>query len=149
MERSWKCLSDAIAQWSDRLAVPLARTALFTIYAWFGLLKVLDVSPASPLVEALQEKTLSFIDFQSFFVVFGLVEVGIGVLFLIRGWERVALLAMVLHLVSTAMPLVMLPDIVWQGFLTPTIEGQYIIKNLALLALGVMLVAKTNKEAAR
>jgi hypothetical protein len=36
----------------------------------------------------------------------------------------------------------MLPDIAWDGFLVPSLIGQYIIKNLALLSLGLILFAR-------
>ena len=37
-------------------------------------------------------------------------------------------------------PLIFLPEVTWQKFLMfPTLEGQYILKNVALLALGYIV----------
>lgn len=117
-----------------------ARISLFLIYAWFGALKVIGQSPASPLVQDLQEKTLSFVNFDTFMILFGLLEIGIGALFLWRGKEKIALIVMLLHMGTTLLPLIILPGDVWQHPFVPTLEGQYIIKNLALISLALCIV---------
>src|SRR5438128_760915 len=119
-------------------SILFARFALFLIYFWFGLLKVVGVSPASPMVEHLFEKTMAhmlpFMSFGLFIVLFGLFEMLIGILFLVPGKEKTATVLFVLHMVTTTLPLFMMGGEIWTGFLTPTLEGQYIIKNLALIA---------------
>ncbi len=120
----------------------IARAAIFIVYFWFGTLKLLNLSPASPLVEALQQKTLPFINFENFFVCFALFEMLIGVLFLIRGAERLVVALLALHLVTTALPLLFLPSLTWSGFLAPTLEGQYIIKNVLIVALAFVVVSQ-------
>ena len=131
-----------IINWLQTLEVPLARIAIFIVYFWFGSLKLLGVSPAAPLVQALFERTITFMPFGVFYFLFSLFEVLIGVLFLIRGMERAAILLLLLHLITTAMPLIFLPHITWQAFLVPTIEGQYIIKNILIAASAVVVGSK-------
>ena len=47
---------------------------------------------------------------------------------------------MIVQMFTTFGPLVFLPSATWQRFLfVPTLEGQYIIKNVVLLALGYMI----------
>ena len=125
------------------LEVPLARTAIAVVYIWFGALKLSGYSPAEALVTTLFEKTM-FIDipFATFYVLFALYEIAIGVLFMLKGWERIAIFLLAAHLVMTAMPLLLLPHMTWQGFLIPTLEGQYIIKNVLILSLAVGIGAK-------
>jgi putative oxidoreductase len=41
---------------------------------------------------------------------------------------------LLLHVVLTLLPLLLLPGLTWQSPLVPTLEGQYIIKNLVILA---------------
>jgi len=118
-----------------------ARVALFIVFAWFGILKVIGTSPANPLVYELQQKTLPFLDFNTFVICFGIFEVFIGLTFLVRGWERLAIAVLSLHMVTTFLPLIFLPQVTWQGFLTPTLEGQYIIKNLLIIALAIGIAA--------
>jgi uncharacterized membrane protein YkgB len=120
-----------------------ARFSLFVIYGWFGILKVFELSPAGPLVEALQGATFwSSIPPEQFLVWFGVFEVLLGVFALVPKLERITFFLIGLHLITTVMPLFMLPDIAWDGFLVPSLIGQYIIKNLALLSLGLILFAR-------
>ncbi len=122
-----------------RIAVPTARFGLFVIFFWFGALKIFGLSPASPLVEQLFNETLGFISFGQFMILFGLFECLIGVLFIIPGAERLVMPLLFFHMITTFMPLFLLPEATWSGFLVPTLEGQYIIKNLVIIAsaLGV------------
>lgn len=123
-----------------RISLPFARVAIFIVFFWFGLLKVINMSPASPLVHTLFDKTMFLpISFPVFFLLFGLLEMLIGVLFLIRGAERIAIIILFLHMITTAMPLFLLPHMVWVGFLAPTLEGQYIIKNVLIVALAIVI----------
>ncbi len=41
-----------------RYQLPIARIAIFIVYTWFGVLKLLDKSPAGPIAEALVDKTV-------------------------------------------------------------------------------------------
>ncbi len=116
-----------------QITVLLSRIALFVMYFWFGLLKVIGQSPASPLVEKLFDNTISGVmPFSSFIVLFGLFEMVIGVLFFIPRFEKVATGLFGLHIFTTVLPLFVIGEI-WTKFGVPTIEGQYIIKNLALI----------------
>ena len=124
------------------LEVPLARTAIFIVYFWFGLLKFLDVSPAGPLVQELFQKTMWFVSFPAFYIAFSFFEMAIGIIFLVRGWERLAIFLLGLHLLTTALPLFVLPHIAWQGFFVPTLAGQYIIKNILIVAAAVVVGSK-------
>jgi|SRR6185369_3426397 len=123
------------------VSVPVARFGLFVIFFWFGLLKVLGLSPASGLVQALFEQTISFMFFPTFMILFGLYECLIGILFAVRGMERVVIPLLFLHMITTFMPLFVLPAVTWSGFLVPTLEGQYIIKNLVVIAAAIAIAA--------
>ncbi len=122
--------------------VHLARIAIFTVYFWFGFLKLINVSPATPLVQALFEKTIDFMPFTLFYTLFSIFEVTIGILFLVRGLERLAIFLLGIHLITTILPLIFLPEVTWQAFLVPTLEGQYIIKNVLIAASAVVVGSK-------
>lgn len=124
-----------------KVSEPMARVGIFIIFFWFGFLKVLGLSPASPLVSALLHVTMPFIPAPLFISAFGGLECIIGILFLIKGMERVAVGALFLHMITTVMPLFLLPHIAWTGILVPTLEGQYIIKNLAIIAAAIGIAA--------
>ena len=124
-----------------RASVPMARFGLFVVFFWFGTLKVLGLSPAGPLVESLYNQTINFMSFDAFYLGFGLFEMLIGLLFLVKGAERIVLPLLGLHMFSTIMPLFLLPEATWSGFMVPTMEGQYIIKNLVIIACAMGIAA--------
>ena len=139
---------EKVINFSRKWGMPFSRFAIFVIYFWFGALKVFELSPASPLVSALLAQTMPFISPDAFLIAFGLLEMVIGIAFLIPHLERLAVFALVLHLITTIMPLFLLPQIAWSGIMVPTLEGQYMIKNILLvaLALGILSHLHTHKE---
>lgn len=121
----------------------ISRIALFIIFFWFGILKVFLISPAGPLVtDLLQVTFLGWIQPDTFLVWFGVFEVIVGILILVPKLERITFAILLFHLFTTVMPLFMLPQHVWDGWFAPNLVGQYIIKNVALLSLGLMLFAR-------
>lgn len=117
--------------------VPSARIGLFIVFFWFGILKVIGASPASGVVSGLLHQTLPFVEPTTFVFLFGVFECLIGVLFLIKGAERVVVPLLLIHMFTTFGPLIFLPEETWQRFLVPTLEGQYIIKNVVLVAAAI------------
>ncbi len=121
-------------------SILLSRVALFIIYFWFGLLKVVGQSPASGMVSELFGKTMAHMPLVSsmsastFVLFFGVFEMIIGILFIIPGKEKLAILLFFLHMITATLPLFFLGASVWTNTFVPTLEGQYIIKNLALIA---------------
>ena len=132
-----------------KISIPIARLAIFVVFFWFGFLKVIGLSPAGIVVANLFHKTISFMDFGSFYLAFGLFECLIGILFLIKGMERVVIPLLFLHIITTLGPLVLLPGETWVQFMVPTLEGQYIIKNLAIVALAIGIAANLHPLSAK
>ena len=136
-----KSIDEAIIKFLRKIWQPLARISLFIVFFYFGLLKVLGFSPATPLVEALFQKTLNFFPFSYFIIFFGLFEMLIGLTFIIPRLERLAIFLLIIHMITTFLPLILLPQITWRKFLVPTLEGQYIIKNLVIISLAFVIGA--------
>lgn len=142
MRTLFQQLDSSIIQHLRQWEVPLARASIFIVYFWFGFLKLIGVSPAVHLVQALFEQTVAFMSFSVFYTLFALFEVAIGILFLVRGFERLAIFLIGLHLFTTMLPLLFLPEIAWQMFLVPTLEGQYVVKNILIAAAAVVVGSK-------
>lgn len=119
-----------------------SRIALFVVFFGFGILKLFDQSPANPLVEALLKETIPFLTFGQFIIILGIWEMIIGLTFLIPRLERLAIFLLAPHMLTTIMPLILLPEIAWKSFLVPTLEGQYIIKNLVIIALAMGIASR-------
>lgn len=126
----------------QRIHQPLARISLFIVFGWFGFLKLSGQSPANTMVADLLKETLPFMGFTTFFALLGLYEVLIGILFVFPKAERFAIALLIPHFFMTGAALFLLPGATWAGFLVPTLEGQYIVKNLLIIALAFSIAAK-------
>ncbi len=133
-----------IIRFFTKISVPAARIGLFIIFFWFGLLKILGFSPAAGLVRALFEETLRYPSFDVFYILFGLFEILIGILFLVPWAVRAVIPILLIHMMITFLPLIFLPDIAWRQMFVPTLEGQYIIKNIAIIITAIFVVAHTH-----
>lgn len=111
------------------------RCAVALVFVYFGFLKIIQLSPAEELVARLQAKTLPFLSSSHFLLFLGVVEVVVGILFLFRKITPYASLVFALHMATTFLPFIFLPDITWYAPGVPTLTGQYIFKNIALVAL--------------
>ena len=119
------------------------RLALAVIFIWFGLLKPFGLSPAQRLVED-TVYWMPFFSPRQYVTIIGWWEVVIGLLFLVpRPWAtRGAIGLLALQMAGTFMPLVLLPTVTFQPGRwpwAPTTEGQYILKNLLILAAAITL----------
>src|SRR3989344_3497459 len=121
-------------------SVLLSRIALFIVYFWFGFLKVVGQSPASEMVQNLLDQTMPFMPFGVFIILFGLFEMAIGILFITPNLEKYAIGVFGLHMITTMLPLFIMSE-VWTNVLVPTLEGQYVVKNLALMACAMTIWA--------
>lgn len=128
-------------------AMCFARISMFAVFFWFGFLKVIGVSPAHDLVIDLLDKTLPFIPDNPFVIFLGVWEALVGVLFLFKKTTKWAFYLLVVQMFTTFGPLVFLLETSWQtNFLVPTLVGQYILKNLILLALGWLIYLLWREE---
>lgn len=93
------------------------------------------------MVSDLMHATMPAMSWDTFIVLFAIYEMIIGIAFIIPRLERLAIALIIPHMVMTALPLFFLPAMTWVGFFTPTLEGQYIIKNLVIIALAIGIAA--------
>ncbi len=118
----------------------IGRISLAIVFIWFGTLKIIGLSPANELVQTLLESTLPFIPFSKFIIFLGIWEALIGLLFLFPKITKIAFYLFILQMITTFGPLLIIPETVWQQFLlVPNIVGQYILKNISLIALGLII----------
>lgn len=124
-----------------REAYPVVtRSALFVVFFWFGFIKLLDLSPATGLAMALTARTVGMSHFETLFNSLAVFECVVGVLFLIPRAVRVAVALVCVHLAVVCAPLVLVPSYTWQTAMVPTMDGQYIIKNVLIVAAAIGLM---------
>ena len=118
----------------------LIRIPIFIIFFWFGFLKIVDLSPAQELVQD-TVYWMPFLSAEMWTYVIGYWEVLIGVFFLFKKTTLTAMLLLLIQMSGTFLPLVILPEITFQDsnpFL-PTLEGQYIIKNIIIITAALII----------
>lgn len=128
-----------------KYTVIIARLALALVFIWFGALKFWFISPADDLVRDLLAVSMPFIPFGPFLIFLATYEVTIGVLFLIPRLERWAVGFLLPQMFATFGPLVLLPQQTWVDWFQPTLIGQYIIKNIIIVALALLLFSVTRQ----
>jgi len=122
------------------------RVALFVVFFWFGFLKIIHISPAEGLVTNLHQATIaSLMPIEHFLVFLGVVECVIGVLWLIPSLTKIAFGVFILQMFTTFLPLLFLPKDTWQNTLVLTLTGQYIIKNVVLIASALTILNSTTQ----
>jgi uncharacterized membrane protein YkgB len=121
-----------------KVGIPFLRYAVGIIFLWFGFLKIIDASPATELVK----HTVYWFD-PSWFVPFlGVWEMVIGLCFIIWPLVRVGIALLIPQMAGTFLPLVLLPGVTFAGSIfVPTLEGQYIIKNLVIIGAAIVIGA--------
>jgi|TARA_B110000459_G_scaffold108450_1_gene120230 uncharacterized membrane protein YkgB len=118
----------------------LIRIPIFIIFFWFGFLKIIDLSPAQQLVKD-TVYWMPFLSAESWTYVIGVWEVLIAICFLFKRTTLIAMVLLFLQMSGTFLPLLILPEITFQNsnpFL-PTLEGQYIIKNIIIITAALMI----------
>ena len=133
-------LDARIVEWLKGHGMTLLRYSLGLIFFWFGLLKVVGMSSAAALVS----QTVFWWDAAWFLPALGLAECLIGLCFCYKPLVRLALLMMACQMVGTFFPFVILPEMTMiDTILVPTMEGQYILKNVVLIAAAMVVGAHT------
>ena len=121
----------------------LIRFPLFIIFFWFGLLKVIELSPARQLIID-TVFWMPILSAETWVVVIGYWEMFIAIFFLTKRTTFLAMILLFLQMSGTFMPLILLPDITFQSSnpLLPTLEGQYIIKNIIIITAALVIGRK-------
>ena len=133
-----------LARWMAREGVFLLRASLGIVFLWFGALKFFPhVSPAQDLaVRTMEALTLGRIPSAVGMPVLAGWECLVGIGLLTGVFMRATLLLMFVQMLGTIAPMFIFPQEVFHRFpFVPTLEGQYIIKNLVLISAGVVIGA--------
>lgn len=141
MIMSVKNIDLVIIRFLRKWSLPIARVSIFIVFFWFGLLKLLDISQAEPVAIALSAKTIGLEHFELVFKILAIFECIIGILFLIPKATRVVIALLLFHMAVVCSTLFLVPELTWQKPLVPTLAGQYILKNMVIIALALGIAA--------
>jgi uncharacterized membrane protein YkgB len=136
-QQRFETVDRTVTRWMARNGLLLLRLGLGIVFLWFGALKLFpNMSPAEGLVR----NTIFFLDPAIALPLIALWEMAIGLGLLWGKHMRLTLLLLFLQMPGTMLPILLLPNEVWTQFpFALTIQGQYIIKNLVLIAAGIVL----------
>ena len=133
-----------LTQWMARYGVVTLRVTLGIVFFWFGVLKFFPgLSPAQTLaVKTIDALTVGLLPAGVSLALLATLECAIGLGLISGKFMRLTLLLLAFQMVGAASPLVLFPGEVFTQFpYAPTLEGQYIIKNLVLVSAGIVIGA--------
>ncbi|HQX43407.1 MAG: DUF417 family protein [Saprospiraceae bacterium] len=132
---------------SKDLILFINRFSLAIVFFWFGFLKVISISPAEGLVKSLYSATLSsFIEINSFVFILGVIECIIGIMWLFPKLTKWTFALFSFHMFTTFLPLIFLTQETWQTDWALTLTGQYIVKNVVLVACALTIYMSDSKK---
>ena len=123
-------------------ALVLLRLSLGIVFVWFGVLKILGVSPVTGMIQAAYP---SFPE-PAFMVFLGVWEVLIGLGFLFNKMIKATVALMWLQMAGIFLCLILVPQLFFQhgNPLILTSDGEFVIKNLVLLASSLTVLSVTD-----
>lgn len=127
----------AVTGWMARHGVSFLRISVGLVFIWFGALKFFpEQSPAEDLVVRTVERlSMGLVDPDVALVGLAAVEVLIGLGLVSGRFLRVTIALLLAQMAGTLSPLLLFPGDVWTTFpFALTLEGQYILKNMVILA---------------
>ena len=127
-----------------RIGVPVVRIALGVVFLWFGVLKFFpDLSPAADLAtRTIERLTLGAVTPDLALPLLATWESLIGLGLLSGRFLRATLLLLAVQMAGTVTPLILFPAEAFTQFpIAPTLEGQYILKNIVLIGAAMVVGA--------
>jgi uncharacterized membrane protein YkgB len=144
LSRRLQVVDLAITGWMARYGPVLLRVSLGIVFLWFGVLKFFpNVSPAQELAtRTISVLTGSLIPASVSLPLLAGWESLIGLGLLIGRGLRGILLLLYMQMLGTLTPIILFPHEVFARIpYAPTLEGQYIIKNLVMISAGIVVGA--------
>jgi uncharacterized membrane protein YphA (DoxX/SURF4 family) len=138
-------LDSTITGWLARLGVPVLRVGLGIVFLWFGVLKFFPgLSPADELAtRTIEQLTFGAVPPEISLPGLATWETLIGLGLISGRFLRATLFLLAVQMLGTMTPLVLFPSETFRAFpYAPTLEGQYIIKNIVLIG-AAMVVGST------
>ncbi len=133
-----------LTRWMARYGVVLLRISLGIVFFWFGVLKFFPgLSPAQDLAS----RTIAVLTFglapaSVTLPALAAWETVIGLGLITGKFMRATLLLLVLQMLGTITPLCFFPNEVFTRIpYAPTLEGQYIVKNIVLVSAALVIGA--------
>jgi len=129
--------------------IKISRIMLGVIFIWYGMLKFFpELSPAEQLATMTIDKLFfSLIPTSISIKLLAVWELVIGLGFLFGKCIKQVVVLFLIHMVLTFTPLVLLPELSFtQAPYAFTLVGQYIVKNLVFIMVGLLIYKYEEKS---
>src|SRR5680860_261054 len=132
-----------ITRWLAEHGLTLLRISIGLIFVWFGVLKFWPgLSPADQLAaETIDRLSFGLIAEDLARVLLAILETAIGMGLITGKFMRFTLLLLTGQMLGAVTPLFLFPEVTWSGLFVPTLEGQYILKNIVLVSAALTIGA--------
>jgi len=137
-------LDRKLIRWMSRHGIKLLRISIGIVFFWFGFLKFFPgASPAEELaVNTIQVISFNLLEPGAILIILAIWESLIGLGLISGVLLRETLLLLFLQMIGTLFPIFIFPEEVFTRIpYALTLEGQYIIKNLAVMSAGLVIGA--------
>ncbi len=144
LQSTFDTLDTRLTRLSAQHGIPLLRVSVGVVFLWFGLLKFFPgMSPAQDLAaRTIAALTLGLVPGTVSVPLLAALETAIGVGLISGRYLRVTLLLLFAQMAGTVTPLLLFPRETFTAFpIAPTLEGQYILKNVVLVSAGILIGA--------
>ena len=144
LARTYERLDARITGFLARAGVPVVRISLGVVFLWFGALKFIPgLSPAEDLAaRTIEQLTGGVILPSTSLPILAVWETLIGLGLLSGRFLRATLFLLAVQMAGTITPLFLFPGETFTHFpYAPTLEGQYIIKNIVLIGAAMVVGA--------
>ncbi len=129
--------------------IKLMRLSLGIIFVWYGMLKFFPtLSPAEDLaIKTIDIMFFHLIDGSLSIKLLSILEVAIGIGFLSGYYTKLVTIIFLGHMLCTFAPLFILPELSFtHAPYAFTLVGQYIVKNIVFILVGVMIYQNETKR---
>jgi uncharacterized membrane protein YkgB len=120
------------------IALYFLRASISFTFIWFGMLKLLNISPVLKIIE--KAMPLFILNLPGFYTILALAEITIGVGILFNKTKKIAAIVLIGHLCIASISVYVTQGFSHNVFIL-TLPGEFVVKNLVLIACGLVVLA--------
>ncbi len=149
MKKLFNKIDSQIATFMNEYGILFLRISVGIVFIWFGFLKFFpNLSPAQGIAtDTINKLTFGLIESNVAVLMLAAWETLIGIGLIAGKYLRMTLFLLFTQMLGTMTPLLLFPEVTFTQFpYAPTLEGQYIIKNLVLISAGLVVGATVRRD---
>ncbi|WP_328474744.1 DoxX family protein [Actinoplanes sp. NBC_00393] len=147
VRRTIEKLEDETIAFAARHGLRMLRVSLGIVFVWFAVPKF---KPGLSAVDTLAQDTIAALTAHLLTghpatFLLALLELAIGIGLVTGLFLRLTLAGLMFQMAGTLTPLALFPEQTWKAPLVLSLEGQFIVKNLVLIAAGIAVAGSLGR----